>query len=221
MPGRAVVIAGPSGSGKTERLLAGYRATLRTGPIGGGLWISPTHRSAAEIRQAIVRDELRACFRPAVMTFAQFAEQLLAASDRVVQPISDLAKRQILRRLIRAEAAAGRLQHFHSIAETAGLADLVAEFISELKRQEVWPDEFELACQERGQQRKDRELAALYHAYQQHLNQNGLYDAEGRFWTARELLRGASAPVRASAACRGRRFHRLHASAVGDSAKAR
>jgi ATP-dependent helicase/nuclease subunit B len=188
MPGRTVVIAGPAGSGKTERLLAGYRAALRAGPIGSVLWISPTHRSAAEVRQTILRDELRACLRPAVMTFAQFAEQVLAASDRVVQPISDLGKRQILRRLIKVEAAAGRLQHFRSIAGTAGLADLVAEFISELKRQEIWPDEFEKACRARKQQ-KDRELAAIYRAYQQHLNDNGLYDAEGRFWTARELLR--------------------------------
>ncbi|HVU87948.1 MAG TPA: PD-(D/E)XK nuclease family protein [Pirellulales bacterium] len=188
MPGRTVVIAGPSGSGKTERLLAGYRTALRAGPIGSVLWIAPTHRSAAEVRQAILRDELRACFKPAVMTFDQFAEQVLAASDRVVRPISDLAKRQILRRLIKAEAVAGRLDHFRSIAETAGLADLVTEFISELKRQEIWPDEFEQACRARGRQRKDQELSAIYRAYQQHLNDNGLYDAEGRFWTARELL---------------------------------
>jgi ATP-dependent helicase/nuclease subunit B len=194
MPANVVVIAGPSGSGKTAWLLARYRESLRTRNLGASLWISPTHRSAAEVRGQLLAGGLQACLRPAVMTFAQFAEHVVAASDQVVEPMTDLARRQLLRQLIRAAAASGRLRYFRPIAGTAGLTDLLVEMISELKRHEIWPDEFERACRERGPQPKDRELALLYEAYQRHLNENQLYDAEGRFWTARALLRDGKSP---------------------------
>jgi len=189
MTASVVVVAGPSGSGKTDRLLARYRETLHAAEVGSALWISPTHRSAAEVRGCLLDEGLRACFGPAVMTFSQFAEQVLSAGKAVVQPITDLAKRQIVRRLIRREAADGTLEYFRGIADTTGLIDLVAEFIGELKRHEIWPDDFERACHQRGGERKDRELLSLYRKYQDHLNDNQLYDAEGRFWTARALLR--------------------------------
>ena len=116
-------------------------------------------------------------------------------------------KRQILRRLIKIEAAAGRLKYFGPIAETTGLVDLVTEFISELKRQEIWPDAFQEACAKSDLRRgKDHELVALYHAYQKHLGDNQLYDAEGRFWQVREHLRGQRAPSSISP-CRGRRLY--------------
>ena len=137
------------GSGRKRQdgsFVARYREVLACAEIGAAVWLSPTHRSAADVRGRLLSADLRACFRPAVMTFAQFAERVLAASDRLVQPITELAKRQIIRRLIFAAAKAGRLQHFQSIAGTSGLVDLVAEFIGELKRSEIWPDDFEGAC---------------------------------------------------------------------------
>ena len=127
------------------------------------------------------------------MTFAQFAEQVLAASDQIVEPITDLAKRQILRRLLRTAADADRLTYFRPIAGTAGLADVIVAWISELKRHEIWPEDFDRACRQRGLTPQDRELILLYHEYQRHLRDCQLYDAEGRFWTARELLRGGQA----------------------------
>jgi hypothetical protein len=36
--------------GKTDRLLERYRQALRPTDVGATLWISPTHRSAAEVR---------------------------------------------------------------------------------------------------------------------------------------------------------------------------
>ncbi|MBI2824095.1 MAG: PD-(D/E)XK nuclease family protein [Planctomycetia bacterium] len=189
MSASVTVITGPAASGKTERLLARYREVLRAGNVGGGLWIAPTHRSAQSIRERLLSAGFRACFRPGVMTFAQFAEAVLAASNLIVHPITDLAKRQIVRRLLREEAKRGRLAHFKAIAGTAGLVDLVTEFIGELKRHEIWPEDFERACRQRTWQAKDRDLVALYAAYQRHLNDRQLYDAEGRFWSAREVLR--------------------------------
>jgi ATP-dependent helicase/nuclease subunit B len=98
-------------------------------------------------------------------------------------------KRQLIHQLIEDERRAGSLEHFGPIASTAGLLDLVCEFIRQLKRLEIWPEQFAAACQERGFGRKDRELLAIYQAYQERLVAHNLYDAEGQFWSARDLLR--------------------------------
>ncbi|MCX5655368.1 MAG: hypothetical protein NTY65_12035, partial [Planctomycetota bacterium] len=53
---------------------------------------------------------------------------------------------------------------------------------------EIWPQDFLLACTARGIANKDQELLEIYDAYQQALREHRLYDAEGRFWSARDLL---------------------------------
>ncbi len=85
--------------------------------------------------------------------------------------------------------AAGELDYFAPIAQTRGFLDLLAQFIRELKRLEIWPEELAAASAARASG-KDGQLCRLYERYQQRLNEHDLYDAEGRFWSARALLRG-------------------------------
>ena len=184
-----VVIVGPAGSGKTERLLAAYRRALADGGPGCGLWLAPTHRAASEIRGRLLGPDLKACFAPNCTTFEQFAQAVLEASEEPIRPLTALMKRGLLRRLIDEGVAAGKLPYFAPIAATAGLLDQIDEFIRELKRLEIWPDEFLQACRQRGMTAKDRELWHLYNEYQLLLNRRHLFDAEGRFWSARALVR--------------------------------
>lgn len=83
------------------------------------------------------------------------------------------------------------MKHFQPILAAGGLVDMVCELIGELKRSEIWPEEFHRACTARGIGEKDRELFEIYEAYQQRLREHGLFDAEGRFWSARDELRKA------------------------------
>lgn len=183
------VITGPAGSGKTEQILHRYRTALVEYGPGGALWLAPNHRSAQEIRRRLLNAAQQACLGPGVMTFDRFADAILTASTATTRHLGGLLKRQLLRRLIRQAIDGGRLQHFAPVATTRGLVDLLSEWIRELKRLEIWPADFEAACRQRGLRAKDRELAALYTAYQDRLTQHQLYDAEGRFWSARALLR--------------------------------
>ena len=64
----------------------------------------------------------------------------------------------------------------------------MCEFISELKRLEIWPDDFRRACPRAASADKDVELSEIYDVYQQALREHGLFDAEGRFWSARDVL---------------------------------
>ena len=189
MMARVIAIIGPARSGKTARMLARYRKALAERVPQSTLWLSPTWRAAAATRDRLMDGMPEGCLSPAVMTFDQFAEAVLKASAEPVRPLSRLAKRQLIRLLVDEELQAGRIRHFLPIVRTGGFVDLVCELISELKRLDVWPDRFRDACRSRGMTAKDAELWTLYDAYQQVLNEHHLYDAEGRFWSARRLLR--------------------------------
>ncbi len=182
------VIAGPAGCGKTDHLLERYRAILPAARPGRVLWLAPTSRAAAEVRSRLLGGKLDGCFAPGVNTFARFAEMVLQRSPQPVRPLSTLLKRHTVRQLVEEAAREGRLNHFGPIASTGGLLDLLCDFIRQMKRLEIWPDQLAEACHQRVVKEKDRELLAIYRAYQQRLLDHNLYDAEGCFWSARDLL---------------------------------
>jgi len=189
MAARVQVVAGPAGAGKTQRLAQIYRPVLAQGVPGAALWIAPNHRTVAEVRHQLLTPELRGCFRPGIVTFEQFAEAVLQASERPVRPLSRLMKRQLLAQLVDEANDRQELEYLQPIVGRPGLLDALGDFIAELKRLEIWPEHLAAAGGRRNALPKDRELAALYTAYQSALIQHELYDAEGRFWSARELLR--------------------------------
>ena len=211
MPSPLYLLAGPAGCGKTRQLLARYArglGGLSVGgtdlPVGGTLWLAPTGRSVQDVRERLVSAGLRSTFQPGITTFAGFAEAVLEHAPLRIRPISDGLKRELLHRLVKDFTEKGKLKHFAPIAETDGFQDQLAGFISELKRLEIWPEHFQAACGDStpplrgGPPRsggilykasdKDRELGELYAAYQNLLVKNQLYDREGRFWEARDLL---------------------------------
>lgn len=192
--GAVKVLTGPARCGKTSQLLERYRRALTEYPPRSVLWLAPTYRSVTDILGRLLTPELRACFSPGVMTFEGFAQQVLEATDESIRPLSRLMKRELLRFLIEEAHTDGKLKYFGPIVGTAGLVDLVSQFISELKRLEIWPEHFRDACKQRGQSPKDIELLEIYQRYQDRLTAHGLYDAEGRFWSAREILRERKAP---------------------------
>ncbi|MDQ3331035.1 MAG: exodeoxyribonuclease V subunit gamma, partial [Planctomycetota bacterium] len=141
-------------------------------------------------------------------TFEEFAEHILQSAPVAVRPLSRVAKRKLLRDLIDELQRRRRLKYFARVAGTTGFLDLCISFISELKRAEVWPEDLvemlERIVERDGESakaadRKSQELALIYDAYQRRLQAadgptasdgvtSGLYDAEGRFWSARTLM---------------------------------
>jgi ATP-dependent helicase/DNAse subunit B len=189
---RIEVLAGVAGSGKTTELLTSYRDALRLGietlRPGRTLWLSPTHRAQAEIRDLLLDGSLSVVFRPNLATFDDFADQVLAAAPRSVTPLSPAMQRILLRRIVADLFRRKSLPHFEKIAGTSGFLDLVSAFIAELKRRETWPEHFIDACARRKTRQRDRELGLIYTRYQQALVAGNVYDGEGRFWSARETL---------------------------------
>jgi ATP-dependent helicase/DNAse subunit B len=188
MTARVAVLSGPEGSGKTTTVLTRYREALARKIPGSTLWLAPTWRSAQAVRGRLLDGSMRGCISPAVMTFDQFAEAVLQSSPEPIRPLTSLQKRLLVRRVIDEALAADALQYFRPVAETSGFLDLVCDFLRELKQREIWPDHLRQACQTRGMTRKDRDLLEIYEAYQRCLLDRHLYDTEGRFWSARQVL---------------------------------
>jgi ATP-dependent helicase/DNAse subunit B len=187
------VLTGIAGSGKTTRLLELYRRALSQAQNearpGTNLWLTPSSHSRSAVLERLCDGQLPVVFAPNVLTFKDFAERILRGAPQQISPLSPEMQRHLLRRIVGRQLSRKALPHFSSIAETAGFLDLVTAFITELKRSETWPEAFTEACRQRGLRPADRELAGIYREYQAMLLDGGVYDCEGRFWSAGEALK--------------------------------
>ena len=182
------IVAGPARSGKTLRLLGVFSNHLRScqgnSPSGGPLWIGPTQQAVSQLRDQLVRGPEDAFLAPSLYTFAGFADAIIARSQRRIHPLSRLQKRRLLQQVISNKLAKDALPYFKPVASTPGFLAQVDETIAELKRRDIWAEDFLKRCRHQ----RDRDMGAIYKAYQRQLVVGNLYDAEGRFWAAREAL---------------------------------
>lgn len=204
MTAQVSIIAGPARSGKTRQILSEYRGQLAAADdckLGIGLsnccWIGPNWASITQIRDNLLLGSSSALLRPNLFTFASFADSIIHRSDQLMREISPSQKRRLLQHVIRAAARGKKLDHFARVADTPGFVAQVDEQIAELKRSDIWPEQYEKWSNRRPKSdRRTRELAILYSAYQAELHRGELYDAEGRFWAAREILAAERGPSR-------------------------
>ncbi|HEX4413856.1 MAG TPA: UvrD-helicase domain-containing protein, partial [Lacipirellulaceae bacterium] len=184
------VLSGPARAGKTHDLLLRYLEALRSAPITGAgrcLWIAPTARTAASIRDALATHG-RTFLAPGITTFDALSQNILLAAGRRVRTVARVAQRELLRQTVRRALDNNRLLFFADAARRAGFIDLLAEHIRELRQRDIHPDACERVAATRGQSAERRELALLYADYDRHLNAHNLCDAERLQWIAREAL---------------------------------
>lgn len=219
MPAEVHLLIGLPQSGKTAALLEDYRRHLRQQPLGACLWLAPSGRAAAEVRQRLVASGDRAFLAPGITTFGSLAADLLRRLGVTARPLTEVFKRELLERIVEELNEQGRLPYFRPIVGRQGLIDLLADFISEMKRLEVWPEHLAEAFlrgpesgESPGRPRrtplpdgKHAELIEVYSRYQQLLAQFDLYDAEGLLWLARDGLRRAIDAFRSSPRDRGQK----------------
>ena len=188
------IVTGCAGVGKTAKLLKTYCTALERGRSenrpGTSLWLTPTHRIQKCLTQQVAGQIGTVCFAPNILTFDRFAARILEAAGHPASPISPVMKRLLIRRIAASLQEQGELRYFQPIVGTTGFFDVISSFISELKREEIWPETFVEACQQRTSNfaRRDLEVGLIYSRYQQQLLEQNWYDNEGRFWLARTAL---------------------------------
>jgi ATP-dependent helicase/nuclease subunit B len=189
MPAETTVIVGPARSGKSATILTFYCRALLEQPPGSTLWIAPNRAAVSELREQITKTVPRAVLWPGCFTFADFAETVLHAAEVPIRPVDRLLKRQLLKQLVSEQLEQNHLPYFAGIAQSEGFLLWLDQFIGDLKRQEIWPDDFKKSISHFGRRSKDQELGLLYDEYQRLLNEYHCYDLEGQFWTALDHLK--------------------------------
>jgi ATP-dependent helicase/DNAse subunit B len=178
-------------AGLTQSALDDYLTYRQRAGAIDTLWLTPTRRSKHALLEQLTVKSSRAVFAPGVRTFEEFSEWLVTLADRPASRMSPMLRRLLLRRITRDLDQSNAFQHFRGVVRTGGFLDVIASFIAELKRDEIWPEDFLNVIRKLGQTaERDRELGVVYQRYQDILQQRSWYDNEGRTWLARSLLLG-------------------------------
>ena len=182
------VLMGPARSGRRESLVEDYLRSLdqeqRSGRLGKCLWLAPSRLSVDDVRTELIDHHGRSILAPGIYTFDSFADAVIVASNREARPITTIQQKYLLQLVVENAIANEQLAHFGPVADTPGFLVQLGGWISDKKRKDEWAEEFA----KNTRSRRDQELALLYGAYQRLLAVGKLYDGEGRFWAARDIL---------------------------------
>lgn len=195
--GSVRLLCGPPGCGKTEWIGQIYAECVRAAGFDAALLLLPNDESVRSVTRGLLAGAaFDGLVDARILTFRHFAGQLLRANHRLAPEIRAPQQRQIVRAILRRMAEDGRIDVLATQADTPGLSTVLVEFFDDLKWAAIRPEEFasRIASAD-GARPLDAETAAVYAEYQGVLQTRQLYDAAGRFWEARDLLRdGFSAP---------------------------
>jgi ATP-dependent helicase/DNAse subunit B len=195
------LVAGPAGAGKTRSLIERFRAEEQAAP-GSVLWLGPSQRGVEALRAELLGAETAGPGAP-VLTFQEFADEIVRVGDAKVRSLSGVQRRLLIEDVIAELDERAELSHFTSVLETRGFPAGVADLVAELKRGGVTPAEFtRLAYQhtagdqpdtsgevEQVSGRKEWQCARIYHHYELRLKTGRLLDPEGRVLRAATLVR--------------------------------
>lgn len=185
------IVLGPPRTGKSEYAVERFVAAVGQNGVDAALLLLPTARRAAEVRRQIVAEgRVPALFDARIMTFPLLAQALLTANRVPAAEIGPMPQRLILRQVVQELASAGDLPYLQEVQSFTGFTEALCQLIGELKRAAVDPARFEDAIRAaRLDDQRSGEVAAIYAAYQKALVELGVFDTEGLFWWARDILR--------------------------------
>ena len=189
MADRVKLVTSTCGTAAFEAGVDAYRRALADGRGAESVLILPTHLLVARITEQLLSEQDNGVLlSPNILTFASLAERILTANAADARHIGIVARQELIRTVIAEQLDADRLEYFRPIASTPGFRRSTMGLIGELKRAEIFPQQLGDRIGDLGSDAPERQLADLYAAYQNHLQQRNLYDAEGRFWNAKRVL---------------------------------
>ncbi|MDA0838899.1 MAG: exodeoxyribonuclease V subunit gamma [Planctomycetota bacterium] len=184
--GRVILICGAIRTGKSAEIIQQFSECA--GSTGQeSLLILPTANQVEQTRIEIVRKRQKALWRPRILTFPEVATEILDSAEHTAPLISTVCERALMRLVL--QRLQGWLVFFAPVSQYPGFVDSLCDFVGELKRAGVEPPEFEYKLKAAdAYDTRAKELSRIYNDYQSLLHASDLYDIEGRFWMAREIL---------------------------------
>lgn len=158
-------ILGRAGSGKTHECIRAIAEAVQGQAVGAPLLlVVPEHMTYTLERALAERLPGNGTMRAQVVGFRRLAYRLLTeAGESVLQPLTDLGKRVLLRALLRRRQP--ELQSYARAAEQRGFSATLAELFVELKSYAIAPEQLDSALNDLGEgalSHKLHDLALLY-----------------------------------------------------------
>ncbi|HEY2414621.1 MAG TPA: PD-(D/E)XK nuclease family protein [Pirellulaceae bacterium] len=191
MPAEFTVLVGPARSGKTYRLVRQYRDALESRPAGSvtqAIWLAPSSRSVAAIRQQLLGAGATALLEPRVLTFDHLADRVLTALPQPPRSLSPFQQRSLIRWIVERAEADKQLIAFAAAARHSSFIDLLVDHFGELVRHGITAATFNKSGGTRGDRAQHTELSQLYSGYETLLKKHQLFDHESRHAVVRDAL---------------------------------
>ena len=184
---KTTIYCGPVRSGKSAEVLRRYREACRTDERRAMLLLADTNQVELARRRLVLGEGLPGLWRPRILTFPDLASEILKNTGTTAPQLSTVGERSLLRLVLR--RLDDWLRVFDRVKHYPGFVEALADFIGELKRAGIEPPDFEARLHRAGfRGTREKELARLFHDYQSLVHDLGVFDVEGRFWLARDLL---------------------------------
>jgi len=193
--GTVEIVLGPTNSGKTRTVTDQYLDCVKRHGDHRAMLILPASGKAAQTRKNVLLDhKISGLLCARIMTFKRVIELVLEIARYPASAITDVGRFLLLKDIVKKMDEAGELVFFKGVAGFPGLLEVAGQLIRELKLCEVTPEQFSDALDRKGCTTRDGEIAAIYSTYQRELHERALYDTEGGYWIATEILRTRGAP---------------------------
>ena len=180
---RVRLLSGPNRSGRSRAVNA-----LLLERVDERVLIVPTRALAGErVDRLIAQGNLPGLLGSPVLTFQDFARQLLSGLPIESRMVSPMERRLLLESAIASLPREGALGALGKAAATEGFLSHLQRIIAGLKQAAVEPKEFqERVARRRAPSAMDAVVAEVYGAYQSALLESGSYDLQGMYWLARD-----------------------------------
>jgi ATP-dependent helicase/DNAse subunit B len=197
MARRVQLVTSPCGTAAVDAVLDEFRRAVADGRADQSILILPTRLLADRVLDRLLAEQPSGVLlHPNCLTFHALAERIMTVNRADVRHIGVVGAQGLVRTVIDELLADGGLPYYAPVAGTAGFRGSVQGLIGELKRAEIFPEQYARRLGAREVRPGERELGEIYTRYQQHLLDRRLYDAEGRFWNAKRILaEGGEPPV--------------------------
>lgn len=181
------IITGPERSGKQRILFAKAAETIRSKSSDRLLILVPTIETLKALPSMILhKAPIEGFFLPNQFTFESLADRIIQDSGEGLKKLDSVGCQYVLSEIIEDFRKYDKNGVFYGSSRRIGFLNYIYRFISSMKQAEISAEA--ILEKSAGDSSPLSAAAEIYKKYQDYLRVKKLYDDNGLFWKAREIL---------------------------------